>query len=280
MFLRTIKNLFRPRMGIILKNQEQIEGIRESCILAAECLDEVTPFVKEGVSTARLNQVITEYINDNGATAATKNYVGSGPKPYPAESCISLNDVVCHGIPSPKTVLKDGDILNIDVTTILDGFYGDNSRMYMVGNVSDDARKLVEETRKCLDIGIRQCYPGNRVGNIGYEIEKYAESLGYSVVFEFCGHGVGLRFHEEPEVAHAADKDTGPIMKPGMTFTIEPMINQGKARCKVDRSDGWTARTIDGKLSAQWEHTLLITPEGVDVLTDIHDEYAKPLRLI
>ena len=276
--IRKLKNLFRSDMGIILKSKDQIEGIRESCILAAECLDIITPYVKEGESTGRLNQIITEYIKDNDAIAATKGY--GAHNPYPAESCISLNDVVCHGIPDFKTIIKDGDILNIDVTTILDGYYGDNSRMYMVGNVSGTAKKLVETSWNCLDIGIKQCFPGNRVGNIGYEIEKYAESLGYSVVFEFCGHGVGIRFHEEPEVAHAADKDTGPIMKPGMTFTIEPMINEGKARTKVDKQDGWTARTIDGKLSAQWEHTLLITKEGVEVLTDIQDHYLKPLKLI
>lgn len=276
--IRKLKNLFRSDMGIILKSKDQIEGIRESCILASECLDIITPYVKEGESTGRLNQILAEYMHDNDAIAATKGY--GDHNPYPAESCISLNDVVCHGIPDNKTIIKDGDILNIDVTTILDGYFGDNSRMYMVGNVSESAKKLVKATWNCLDIGIKQCYPGNRVGNIGYEIEKYAESQGYSVVFEFCGHGVGIRFHEAPEVAHSADKDSGPIMKPGMTFTIEPMINEGKARTKVDKKDGWTARTIDGKLSAQWEHTLLITKEGVEVLTDIHDDYPKPLKLI
>ena len=262
-------------MGIILKNQDQIEGIRESCILAAECLDIITPYVKEGENTGRLNKIIDEYIRDNGAVPATVGYKG-----YKHASCISVNDVVCHGIPNSKTVIGDGDILNIDVTTILDGFFGDNSRMYMVGDVAPHAKKLVDETKKCLDIGIRECYPGNYIGNVGYEIAKYAESLGYSVVYEFCGHGVGIRFHEDPEVPHIADKDSGVMLKPGMTFTIEPMINEGKARTKVDRSDGWTARTLDGKLSAQWEHTLLITKEGVEVMTDIHDEYPKPLKLI
>lgn len=274
-FMSFFNFLIKKSMGIILKSPDQIEGIRESSILAAESLNEVTPYVKEGVSTARLNQIVHEFVYDNDAKAATIGYKG-----YKHATCISVNDVICHGVPNTKTVIKDGDILNIDVTTILDGFYGDNSRMFMVGNVSEDARKLVNETKKCLDIGIRECYPGNYFGNIGHNIAKHAESLGYSVVYEFCGHGVGIRFHEEPEVCHVAERNSGPIMKPGMTFTIEPMINQGKARAKVDRSDGWTARTIDGKLSAQWEHTLLITKEGVEVLTDILDEYPKPLKLI
>lgn len=280
MLFNWIKRTFFKDMGIILKSPDQIEGIKDSCELAAECLNEVTPFVKEGVSTAALNKVIAEYVYDNGAVAATKGYKGSSPMPYPAECCISLNDVVCHGIPSENDILKDGDILNIDVTTILNGFFGDTSRMFMVGNVSDEAKALVEDTKKCLDIGIRQCYPGNYLGNVGFEIANYAEDKGYSVVYEFCGHGVGLRFHEEPEVPHDADKNTGPILKPGMTFTIEPMINQGKARSRVDRKDGWTARTIDGLLSAQWEHTLLITEKGVEVLTDIQNEYPKPLNLL
>ncbi|MGB0429114.1 MAG: type I methionyl aminopeptidase [Bacteroidia bacterium] len=275
MFFDKIKRLFNREMGIILKSQDQIEGIRESCYLAAEVLDMITPYVKEGENTARLNKLIDEFIRANDAIPATVGYRG-----YKHASCISINDVVCHGVPHQKTIIKDGDIINIDVTTILDGFYGDNSRMYMVGNVSNEAKTLVEDTKTCLDIGIKQCYPGNRVGNIGYEIAKFAESKGYSVVYEFCGHGVGIRFHEDPEVSHIAEKDSGELMKPGMTFTIEPMINQGKARCKVDRRDGWTARTIDGGLSAQWEHTLLITKEGVEVMTDIHDEYPKPLKLI
>ena len=262
-------------MGILLKSQDQIEGIRESSILAAEALDIVEPYIKEGVSTGRLNQIIEEFIKDNDAKAATIGYHG-----YKHGSCISPNEVVCHGIPSEKVILKDGDIVNVDVTTILEGFYGDNSRMYKIGKVSQEASDIVDAAKTCLDIGIRQCYPGNYLGNIGYEISKYAKENGYSVVYEFCGHGVGVRFHEDPEVAHIADKNTGPILKPGMTFTIEPMINQGRARSVVDKKDGWTARTIDGKLSAQWEHTLLITKEGVEVMTDIHDEYPKPLKLI
>lgn len=255
-------------MAIILKSPDQIEGIKDSCHLAAECLDMITPHVKEGVNTAYLNKLIHEFIYDNDAVPATLGYKG-----YEHASCISPNEVICHGIPSEKVILKDGDIVNIDVTTILDGFFGDNSRMFKVGNVSDDANKIVHAAKKCLDLGIAECKPGEHLNNIGAAIADYAESEGYSVVYEFCGHGVGLKFHEDPEVAHDAEAGTGPIMKPGMTFTIEPMINQGKARAKVDKKDGWTARTIDGLLSAQWEHTVLITKDGVEVLTDIQNQY-------
>lgn len=275
MIFKALKSLFTKKMGIILKSPDQIEGIRESCEIAAETLDFITPYVKPGVTTKYLNDLIQKFMTENEAIPATLNYKG-----YPAASCISRNDVICHGIPSNNEKLEDGDIVNIDVTTIYDGFYGDNSRMFLVGNVSDEAKRIVDAAKKCLDLGIRQCYPGNRLGNIGYEITKYAESQGYSVVYEFCGHGVGIRFHEDPEVSHDSEANTGPILKPGMTFTIEPMINQGKARAKIDKKDNWTARTIDGLLSAQWEHTLLITKEGVEVLTDIHNEYPKPLKLI
>lgn len=206
-------------------------------------------------------------MRDHGAIPATLNYNG-----YPKSTCISVNDVICHGIPGPY-VLRDGDILNVDVTTILNGYFGDTSRMFSIGDVSEYAQKLVRVTKECLDLGIKQCFPGNHVGNIGYSINKHAVAHGYTVVYEFCGHGVGVKFHEEPEVSHIAAINSGPKMKAGMTFTIEPMINAGKARAKVDKKDGWTARTIDGKLSAQFEHTVLITATGVEVLTDIHGEY-------
>lgn len=256
-------------MAIILKNKEQIEGIRKSSQLAAKTLEYIRPFVKEGVTTAFLDQKISDFMREHGATAATLGYHG-----YPASSCISLNEVICHGIPSARK-LKDGDILNIDVTTILDGYYGDTSTMFTVGEVSEEAQHLMEVTKRCLDIGIEQCYPGSYIGNIGYYISDYARKHGYGVVHQFCGHGVGLKFHEDPEVTFVASRNSGPKMRPGMTFTIEPMINQGKARAKVDKKDGWTARTIDGKLSAQYEHTLLITEDGCDVLTDLKGEYAK-----
>jgi methionyl aminopeptidase len=255
---------------IIIKNAEQIEGIRKSSRLAAQSLKEVAPFVKAGVTTEFLNNIVKEFVRDNKAISATVGYNG-----YKHETCISVNDVICHGIPG-KYELRDGDILNIDVTTILDGFYGDTSKMFTIGTITDHAQKLIDVSKECLRIGILQCRPGNRFGNIGYEINKYATSFGYSVVYEFCGHGVGLRFHEEPEVCHVDEKDTGPMMAAGMIFTIEPMINAGKARSKVDKHDGWTARTIDGKLSAQFEHTILITPTRPDVLTDIDGEFPKP----
>lgn len=262
---------FRDKSSkIIIKTPEQIEGIRKSSQLASSCLVMIEPFVKAGVTTGYLNDVCRDYIADHKGVAATVGYHG-----YKHETCISVNDVICHGIPG-KQELRDGDILNIDVTTILNGYYGDTSKMYSVGIISEHAQKLMDVTKECLKIGISQCRPGNRFGNIGYEINKYATSFGYSVVYEFCGHGVGLRFHEEPEVCHIADKDSGALMQAGMTFTIEPMINAGKARAKVDKKDGWTARTIDGKLSAQFEHTILITPTKPDVLTDLSNEFPKP----
>ncbi len=175
--------------------------------------------------------------------------------------------------PPRIVILKEGDILNIDVTTILDGFYGDTSRMYTLGKISPVAEKLVETTRHCLDLGIEQVRPGNPLGNIGFVISRYARSQGFSVVYEFCGHGVGVDFHEEPQVDHTARRNTGPLMKPGMTFTIEPMINQGRPTTVVDRKDGWTARTSDRRLSAQFEHTILVTPTGYEVLTDSRNEY-------
>jgi methionyl aminopeptidase len=183
------------------------------------------------------------------------------------------NSVVCHGIPSEKIILKEGDIINIDVTTILNGYYGDTSRMFEIGEIDDKAADLIDTTKHCLDLGINQVKPGNRFGNIGYVISRYAQSKGYSVVYEFCGHGVGLEFHEDPQVEHVSRKNSGAIMKPGMIFTIEPMINMGKAKVKVDRNDGWTATTIDNELSAQFEHTILVTEDGFEVLTDIHNEY-------
>jgi methionyl aminopeptidase len=253
---------------IIIKTPEQIDGIRKSSQLAAQALDFAEQFVKAGVSTGFIDDKIEEFILSNGAIAATKGYNG-----YPKSSCISLNEVVCHGIPSEQTILKDGDILNIDVTTILNGYYGDTSRMFTVGEISAAAEKLIETTKHCINLGIQQVIPGNYFGNIGFVINRFAKAKGYSVVYEFCGHGVGLDFHEEPQVDHASRRNTGPKMKPGMIFTIEPMINQGRAGTKIDKHDHWTARSVDNKLSAQFEHTILVTETGYEVLTDIHGEY-------
>lgn len=255
-------------MSIILKNKEQIDGIRKSSKMAGEVLLYVADFVKEGVTTYYLDQLIHKYIVERGGIPATMNYNG-----YPKSCCISLNDVICHGIPAENIILKNGDILNIDVTTILDGYFGDTSKMFIVGDVPETATKLVNATLHCLNLGIQQVKPGNYLGNIGYVISRYAISQGFSVVYEYCGHGVGIEFHEEPQVDHAARKNSGPKLKPGMIFTIEPMINEGKPRVRVDESDGWTARTVDNKLSAQYEHTVLVTETGCEVLTDVSNEY-------
>lgn len=254
-------------MAIIIKNEEQIEGIRAASRLAGETLKYLEPLIKPGIKTIEINDLAEAFMAEHGAKAATKGYKG-----YKYATCISPNDVVCHGVPN-EYELKDGDIVNVDVTPILNGYYGDSCRMYEVGNVDTYAKKLINTTRECVRLGMKECYPGNHLGNIGYVINEHATKHGYSVVFEFCGHGVGVRFHEDPQVDHVAKKNSGPILKPGMTFTIEPMINAGKARCKVDRKDGWTARTIDGKLSAQFEHTILITETGCEALTDVYGDF-------
>ncbi|HON18580.1 MAG TPA: type I methionyl aminopeptidase [Salinivirgaceae bacterium] len=249
-------------MSIVIKNPYQIEQIRKSSRLAAKVLQYIEPFVKPGVDTEYLDNLILQFIEQHGAKSATLGYHG-----YPKASCISPNEIVCHGIPSKSVVLKDGDIVNIDVTTILNNFYGDTSKMFLVGNVSEEAKALVDAAEHCLRLGIQQVRPGAHFGDIGYAISQYAHSKGYSVVYEFCGHGVGINFHEEPQVEHIAKKGSGAVMLPGMIFTIEPMINQGKPRVVIDKTDGWTARTIDGKLSAQFEHTVLVTKNGYEILT-------------
>lgn len=253
---------------IIIKTPEQIEWIRKSSKLAGQTLEYIAEFVKEGVSTEYLDQKIEAFIRENGAIPATLGYGG-----YPKSSCISINEVVCHGIPSENTILKNGDILNIDVTTILNGYFGDTSKMFIIGEVSAVALDLIAATKHCLNLGIQQVKPGNNFGNIGFAISKYVKMKGFSVVYEFCGHGVGIQFHEEPQIDHTSRRNTGPIMKPGMTFTIEPMINQGRPGTIVDKHDKWTARTVDNKLSAQFEHTILVTETGYEVLTDVSGEY-------
>ncbi len=253
---------------IIIKTDDQIEGIRQSSRLAGNALVMIEEYIKEGVTTEYLDRIINEFIRDNGAISATLGYNG-----YPKTSCISLNDVVCHGIPGPDTILKEGDILNIDITTIWRGYYGDTSKMFGVGSISVRAEKLVLAAKHCLDLGIQQVRPGNYFGNIGFVIGRYAKSQQFSVVFEYCGHGVGIHFHEEPQVDHIARRNSGAVMQPGMIFTIEPMINEGKPTTRVDKYDGWTARTSDGKLSAQFEHTVLVTQDGCEVLSDVRGEY-------
>lgn len=249
---------------ILIKNQEQIEGIRRSSKLAAECLRFVEPHVKSGVTTNELNTIINDFITSNNATSATLDYKG-----YPKECCISLNEVICHGIPD-TTVLRDGDILNIDVTTNLNGYFGDTSRMFKVGDVSKRASKLIDIANEALWEGIEQVRPGRPLNMIGYKITKLVEKAGFSVVYQFVGHGVGVNFHEEPQIVHYIsheDRLSGPILQEGMIFTIEPMINEGQPHAIVDEIDKWTARTVDGSLSAQWEHTILVTKDGYEVLT-------------
>jgi len=248
------------RPDIIIKTPEQIEGIRRSCQLTRRILDEITPRIAPGITTDDINRWVHELTVAAGAIPAPLHYRG-----FPKSVCTSLNEVICHGIPGDR-VLVEGDILNVDVTSILDGYYGDASRMFLVGEVAPEARRLVEVTRECLDLGIAQVRPGNTTGDIGHVIQQHAESQGYSVVRMFVGHGVGVHFHEPPDIAHYGHPHTGVSLVPGMIFTIEPMINIGTYEVVI-LDDGWTALTADGSLSAQWEHTVLVMADGVEVLT-------------
>ena len=253
-------------MPISLKDPAEIGMMRVAGRLAAEVLDFVTPYVKVGVTTAELDRVCHDFmVNVQGTVPAPLNYAPPGYRPYPKSVCTSVNHQVCHGIPNDRK-LKNGDILNIDVTVIKDGFHGDTSRMYCVGEPSVAARRLCEVTYECMWTGIAQVRPGARLGDIGAAIQAHAERHGYSVVREFCGHGIGRRFHEEPQVLHYGRPGTLETLQPGMTFTIEPMINAGRRDIK-DLPDGWTIVTKDHSLSAQWEHTVLCTPEGWEILT-------------
>lgn len=246
---------------ITIKNNEQIEGIRQSCQLAAKCLEMLKQYVVPGETTEYLNQIAEYFIRDHKATPAPLGYRG-----FPKAICTSINEVICHGIPDGYR-LKEGDIINLDITTILDGYYGDTSAMFAVGQISAEAQNLIEVTRKSLDLGIRQVVPGGHFSDIGFAITTYAQSHGYSVVHQFCGHGVGLEFHEPPNVQHFATKrGLGPKFVPGMIFTIEPMLNCGVAEAVI-AEDGWTARTKDGKMSAQFEHTILVTEGEAEILT-------------
>lgn len=253
-------------MSIIIKNTKQIDGIRKSCKLAANCLKHIEPFVKAGVTTGELNDEIEFFIRKHNAIPAPLGYIVDDQS-YPKATCISVNEVICHGIPGDYK-LKDGDILNIDVTTILNGYYGDTATMFTVGEISDDAKHIINVAKNCLEIGIQQVKPKNQFGMIGRAIQRYANLQQCTVVYQFCGHGVGLRFHEPPQVSHCEESDLGAQMKPGMIFTVEPMINLGCPYAVIDKKDHWTARTIDGKLSAQFEHTVLVTEDGVEILTE------------
>lgn len=246
---------------ISIKSSREIEIMKESCQLAAKTLNFIEERLKPGITTEDVNQICHDFITENGAYPSPLNYHG-----FPKSVCTSLNEVICHGIPSKKDVLKDGDLLNIDVTTYYKKFHGDTNRTFFIGNVSEEKKRLTKVTYECMMAAIDLCRPGARMGDIGAIIEEMAGDNGYSVVQEYCGHGIGREFHEDPQVLHYGKKGTGVEMKPGMTFTIEPMINLGKRHCKLLK-DGWTVITKDGKASAQFEHTILITENGHEILT-------------
>jgi methionyl aminopeptidase len=254
-------------MNSIFTAAEDIEGMREAGRLASEVLDYITPYVKPGVSTGELDRLCHAYMRDvQNTIPAPLNYQPPGYPPFPASICTSVNDVICHGIPGEK-VLKVGDVVNLDITVITPkGYYGDTSRMFMIGEVSVMARRLNQVTFECLWLGIAQVKPGASLGDIGYAIQEHAEKAGYSIVREYCGHGIGKAFHQDPQIVHYGRPGTGEKLLAGMTFTIEPMINAGRREIKT-MPDQWTVKTKDRSLSAQWEHTLLVTATGVEVLT-------------
>ncbi|HAG04721.1 MAG TPA: methionine aminopeptidase, partial [Lachnospiraceae bacterium] len=249
-----------PYKELIL-TPEQIEGVKKCSRVSVAIMDELDSFIKEGVSTDQINDVVEKVTADFGAESADLGYEG-----FPKSCCTSINNVVCHGIPNKKDILKDGDIINVDVTTKLNGYFSDMSRMYMIGNVSDEARQLTEVTKKCMDEGIACIKPYMPVGEIGNVINDIADKYNYGVVRALCGHGVGLVFHGDPMVNHYRTDDKTMILVPGMMLTVEPMINAGTYNVKI-ADDGWTVLTADGSLSAQWEHTLLVTETGVEIIT-------------
>ncbi|MDH4188825.1 MAG: type I methionyl aminopeptidase [Betaproteobacteria bacterium] len=253
-------------MAVIPKTPAEIESMRVACRLAGEVLDFITPYLRPGVTTGKLNDLCHDYmVNVQGCVPAPLDYAPPGYKPYPKSICASVNHQVCHGVPGERA-LKSGDIVNLDITVIKDGFHGDSSRMFYVGEPGIQARRLVEATYECMWRGIRQVRAGARLGDVGAAIQQHAEQQGFSVVREFCGHGIGRKFHEEPQVLHYGRAGTGLTLEAGMIFTIEPMINAGKAAIR-ELADGWTIVTKDHSLSAQWEHTVLVTQGGYEVLT-------------
>ncbi|MDX5373194.1 MAG: type I methionyl aminopeptidase [Pseudomonadaceae bacterium] len=254
-------------MTVTIKTPDEIEKMRVAGRLAAEVLEMIGEHVKPGVTTEEIDRICHDYIvNVQKAIPAPLNYGAAPGRPgFPKSICTSINHVVCHGIPNDKP-LKDGDVLNIDVTVIKDGYHGDTSKMFMVGKVPEWAQRLAQVTQECMYKGIQLVKPGARLGDIGEVIQKHAEKNGFSVVREYCGHGIGAVFHEEPQVLHYGRAGTGMELKAGMTFTIEPMINQGRPETRL-LGDGWTAITKDRKLSAQWEHTVLVTESGYEILT-------------
>ena len=248
---------------------EKFEKMRIAGSLASKTLDMITDYVKEGTATNHIDKLCYEFIRDNGGYSAPQFYRG-----FEKSICTSLNHVVCHGIPGDRT-LQDGDIVNIDVTAIINDHYGDTSRMYTVGDTSVKSKKLINVTYESLNRAIKILKPGKKIGDIGHEIQSFVEKNGFSVVRDFCGHGIGTNFHQEPNILHYGSKDTGDELKPGMTFTIEPMINAGKYQTKV-LNDGWTAVTKDKTLSAQFEHTVGITENGYEIFTESAKGYKEP----
>lgn len=246
----------------IIKNKVQIEGIRKSAKINNGVLDLISEKICEGMSTEEIDRLAYDYIALHGGSPATLNYEG-----FPKSICTSVNDEICHGIPSKDVILKNGDIINVDETTILNGYFSDASRMFKIGEVSEGAEKLVRVCRECLVKGLKAVKPWGFLGDVGAVIQKHAESNGFSVVREYTGHGVGLAMHEEPPVFHFGKKGTGMILAPGMVFTIEPMINAGGYDLFTDEKNGWTTHTADGSLSAQWEHTILVTEDGIEIIS-------------
>lgn len=246
----------------LIKTKEQIEGIREAGRINSLILDKVAENIKAGMTTEEIDKIVFDETKRLGGRPAPLGYCG-----FPKSVCTSVNSVVCHGIPSKKQVLKAGDIVNVDCTTEVNGFYGDASRMFIIGDASEEAKKLVRVTKECLDFAVSKLTPFMNVGDIGHYVNKMARANGFSVVKELGGHGVGLAMHEDPFVNHTAKLGTGMVLAPGMVFTIEPMINAGRASVYIDADDGWTVRTQDGSLSAQWEYTILMTETGAEILS-------------
>ncbi len=255
-------NINELDMGVTIKSAAEIEKMRAAGSLAAEVLEMIEPHVEVGITTGELDRICHDYIISKGAIPAPLNYHG-----FPRSICTSVNDVVCHGIPSDTKKLKNGDIINIDVTVIKDGYHGDSSIMVEVGKVAAHAQRLIQITQECLYRALEVVRPGATLGDIGATIQQHAEKNYYSVVREYCGHGIGKVFHEDPQVLHYGKQGAGLVLEQGMTFTIEPMINAGKRQTRLNAKDGWTVTTRDGRLSAQWEHTLGVTADGCEVFT-------------
>ena len=245
----------------LIKTKEDIEGIKKAALINTAVLDLVEKEIHVGMSTEEINTIVHNKTIEMGGIPAPLGYEG-----FPKSVCTSINDEVCHGIPDSKRILKDGDIINVDCTTILDGYYADASRMFLIGNVSDEAKRLVEVAKESIDLVVKNLKPYSQVGDLGYMISKYCHNNGYTVVREVGGHGVGNDFHEEPFIAHVGKKGEGMVLAPGMVFTIEPMVNEGARQVYLDAINNWTIYTADGSLSAQWEYTVLMTDDGLEIL--------------